>query len=248
MGTTTNLRLTVTVMLVWAVFVALGYLAGAVDGWSPAAGGAIDSASLILFLPVTIIAAIWVVRRPPRWPSLDRDRLRIVLDVDESLAAVVAVRVAGTQPWRPALLFAVIGLGTLLGLLGLNGSALALVFLPMAFVLVPGFMLGTGISNGLAERSARSGRRHSTAWSVPRSGGQPPSWLVLTDRRLALVQLSSGGRMELVWDITREKLVGASTARTTFRTLDRTIRLYFLDGSSIRLTAPDRGPFLAAVG
>jgi hypothetical protein len=243
MGATTNLRVTVAVMLVWAGLVAMGFLAGAVDRLSPAAGATIQTASLALALPVAIVVAVWVVRRGPRWPRLNPDRLAALLDADERPIAVMAVRVDGTQPWRPVLLFAIVGWGALLGLLALNGSALALVFLPMVFLIVPGMLLVVGISNGWAEHSARSGRRRSTARTLPRCGGGPPDWLVLTDRRLALVD---GGRQtDLIWQVPRSELERIAAARRSLRTLDRTIRLHFIDGSSVRLTAPDAGPILA---
>jgi hypothetical protein len=248
MGTTTNVRMTVAVMLVWAGQFPIGLLAGAVDRWSPAIGGAIETASVVLFLPVAIIAAAWVVRRRPRWPSLDADRLAALLDAGERPIAVMAVRIAGTQPWRPGLLFAVVGEGALLGLLALSGSALTLVFLPMALLIVPGMLLVVGMSNRVAERSARRGRRRSTARSVPRSGGRPPNWLVLTDRRLTLVESGRGGRTGLVWHVPRSEFERATDARRSLRTLDRTIRLHFTDGSSVRMTAPDARPFLAASG
>lgn len=247
MGTTTNVRLTVAVMLTWAGVVAIDYLADVVGRWSPAARGMIDSTSLVLFLPVAIIAAIWVVRRPPRWPGLDTGRLAALFDAGERPVAVVAVRVAGTQPWRPAFVFVVVGEGVLLGLILLNDGAVVLIFLPMVVLLVPVFLLGIWMSNGRADRKARDGRRRSTAWSLPRSGGRPPYWLLLTDRRLVLAKSDGNGKTDLIWQIPRSELERAAAARRSLRTLDRTIRLHFTDGSSIRLTAPEPEPFLAAV-
>lgn len=72
--------------------------------------------------------------------------------------------------------------------------------------------------------------------------------LVLTDRRLVVVRMGSGGRMGLVWSLMRAELTGVTAAGRSLRSWDLTIRLYFTDGSSIRLTAPDAQPFLAAIG
>src|SRR5262249_13773451 len=188
MGATTDIRMTVAGKLVWVGLVAAGLVAGAVNRWSASVGGAIDAASLVLFLPAVVVASVWVVRRGPRWRCPGADRLAALLDDGEEMVAVAAVRIAGTQPWRPLLLFGVVALVTLLGITAFSDVALALIFLPMAFLAVPGMLLAVGMSNGRAERTARRGPRRSQARSVPRSGGGPPSWLVLTDRRLALVE------------------------------------------------------------
>lgn len=249
MGATTNLRLTVAVMLVWAALDLVSSVAGVVQRWNPDVGGTIQFVALVLFLPAEIAAVVRAVRRRPRWPGLDPDRLASLLDDGERPIATAAVRVAGTQPWRPALVFAVAGLGGLLGLMALGGfGAVALVFVPMALFVVPGLMLAIWFENASAERGARRGRRHSTARGVPASRGRPPDWLVLTDHRLVIVGPGRGGQAELVWHVRRSELEGAEPARRSWRTLDRTIRLRFTDGSSIRLAAPDARPLLAASG
>lgn len=235
-------------MLVWAGVSAAGALAGAVNRWSPGVGGVVEAASLLLFLPTAIIAVVWVVRRGPRWPCLAPDRLTALLDGGEVPIAVAAVRIAGTQPWRPNLVFAVVGMGTVLGLVALSSVGLLLIFLPMALIVVPSWLLALAMSNRGAERRARSGPRPSTARSVPRSGGRPPGWLVLTDRRLALVEARRDGWAGLVWHVPRGQLERATSARRSLRTLDRSVRLHFADGSSVRMTAPDAPPFLAAAG
>jgi hypothetical protein len=249
MGATTNLRLTVAVMLVWAGLDTLSGVSGLVDRWSPDVEGTMQFAALALFLPAEIAAVVWALRRRPRWPSLDADRLAPLLEPGERTVSVAAVRIAGTQPWRPTLLYVVVGLGGLLVVVALNAGALALVFVPLALLVVPAFLLTVGFGNDLAERAARrGGRRDSTALSVPLSGGRPPDWLVLTDRRLAIVGPGRGGQAELVWRVPRSELEGVARARRSWRTLDRTIRLRFADGSSVRLATPDARPFLAACG
>lgn len=78
-------------MVVWGAWTGLGALGSGVDGWSPALGEAIGSASLVLVLPAMISSATRVVRRRPGW-------LRFVAAWAAALAASVAAAAALGRP------------------------------------------------------------------------------------------------------------------------------------------------------
>lgn len=203
-------------------------------------------------LPVAAALAFWIVYRV--WPApsrrgLDADRFGALLEEGERPLAAVEVRVCGTLPLRLALAYGTVGFAVLLGFAVLGMGPGMLIFLPGVLVIIPAFCLMVAISNDWAERRARHGHRRSVARRYPRSGGALGMWsLVLTDRRLVVVRMGSGGRMGLVWSLMRAELTGVTAAGRSLRSWDLTIRLYFTDGSSIRLTAPDAQPFLAAIG
>lgn len=213
----------------------------------PEAAGYID----VAVLPVAALA-FWIAYR--LWPapssrSMDTDQFGAVLEEGERPLAAVQVRVSGTQPLRLALAYGTIGFGVLLGFGALGHGPGILIFLPFVLAIIPGMCLIVAIGNDWAERRARRGRRRSVARSYPRSGGTLGMWpLVLTDRRLVVIRTGRRGRMDLVWSLPRTELTGAAAAGRSLRTWDPTIRLHFTDSSSIRLTAPGAGPFLAAFG
>lgn len=246
MGASTDVRLSMAVFLVWAADYALGSLAGVLRHWSPEVAAWVDGLGLLLFLPALVLAVVLVWRGHAPWPGLEPGRLAAVLDAGERPVAVIAVRIAGTQRLLPVFVCSVLATAALLGIVALSAPALALVFLGLALLAHTLGPIGLAVNNGIGEATARRGGRGSTARTVPRSGARHPSWLVLTDRRLALVERMRRGGTRLAWHVPRSELLWTGDDGRSLRTLDRTIRLGFSDGSSVRMAAPDARPFLAA--
>jgi len=246
-GASTQVRLTAVVMLVWAGDYALVPLAGLLGARSPGLAASIDGLSLVLLLPALILAVVLVWRGRPRWPGLEPDRLAALLDTGERPVAVIAVRIAGTQRLLPVLLCGVLAVATIVGATALYDRTTAVIFLGLSLLALALGPIWLVVSNGIGEGTARRGGRRSLARTVPRSGSRRHSWLVLTDRRLALVERGRRDETRLAWQVPRSELHWIGDGGRSFWTLDRTTRLGFSDGSSVRMAAPDARPLYAGV-
>lgn len=111
-----------------------------------------------------------------------------------------------------------------------------------------GNVLGAGLVSRFGERGSRSGGEGSLAMTFPASGTRPGMWLLaLTDRRLALWYPALGRSKRLEWEIPTAEFVGAEEAGRV-RLVIPAVRLYFRDGSSLKLNAVGRTEFLRHLG